>query len=290
MKRCIVLISLVSITISKDIILSKYPCYKPTSQHMNYRNARIVGGYDAKRENTLYMGVLTRSGGNVFCGSSVISEKFLIVAAHCLCNSQNKIMMPNQMRVYVGINKISEINANENNELNKALEVFVEKIIIHPNYKCGKKTDTDIALLQLKRAIIFNENIRPVCLEGDDNDMSSHAVVSGFGLTNENFEIAIKPEILQSAIVELWSNEECQTSYANINKSFVISNRQICAGGRNGHSDSCYSDSGGPLIDSISGNLIGIVSNGIGCGRKGLPGVYVRVSKYKQWIQQHVLL
>lgn len=35
-----------------------------------------------------------------------------------------------------------------------------------------------------------------------------------------------------------------------------------------------------------SGALIGIVSNGVGCGRKGFPGIYTKVSKFTQWIQE----
>lgn len=45
---------------------------------------------------------------------------------------------------------------------------------------------------------------------------------------------------------------------------------------------------GGPLLDNKSGALVGIISTGIGCARHGLPGVYIRVSKFTQWITKHV--
>lgn len=45
---------------------------------------------------------------------------------------------------------------------------------------------------------------------------------------------------------------------------------------------------GGPLIDKKTGNLIGIVSTGVGCARKGLPGIYTRVSRYVKWIKKSV--
>ena len=51
-------------------------------------------------------------------------------------------------------------------------------------------------------------------------------------------------------------------------------------------------DSGGPLmLKTKSGGgtfrhvAVGIVSWGVGCGRPGLPGVYVRLSSYLSWIQ-----
>ena len=48
-------------------------------------------------------------------------------------------------------------------------------------------------------------------------------------------------------------------------------------------------DGGGPLVcttDNISYQLAGIVSWGVECGRKGIPGVYVNVPRYIDWINQ----
>ena len=52
----------------------------------------------------------------------------------------------------------------------------------------------------------------------------------------------------------------------------------MCAGGEDGK-DACKGDGGGPLVCDLGGvwNLAGIVSWGIGCGQRDVPGVYVKV-------------
>ncbi|XP_067214220.1 transmembrane protease serine 11D-like [Linepithema humile] len=54
--------------------------------------------------------------------------------------------------------------------------------------------------------------------------------------------------------------------------------------------DACQGDSGGPLLyERTDGKyeVIGIVSWGIGCANRGIPGVYVKNTDYLNWIKYH---
>jgi secreted trypsin-like serine protease len=53
--------------------------------------------------------------------------------------------------------------------------------------------------------------------------------------------------------------------------------------------DSCYGDSGGPLLYVYNGvtYLVGLVSWGIGCAISGYPGVYTDVNYYRDWITRN---
>jgi secreted trypsin-like serine protease len=50
-------------------------------------------------------------------------------------------------------------------------------------------------------------------------------------------------------------------------------------------------DSGGALIQrdaSGRATLVGVVSVGNGCGRRGYPGIYTKASFYIDWIQKTI--
>ncbi|CAO2611645.1 Tissue-type plasminogen activator [Lemmus lemmus] len=49
-------------------------------------------------------------------------------------------------------------------------------------------------------------------------------------------------------------------------------------------------DSGGPLVCMINKHmtLVGIISWGIGCGQKDVPGIYTKVTNYIDWIQDNM--
>ena len=71
---------------------------------------------------------------------------------------------------------------------------------------------------------------------------------------------------------------------------------EVCAIGRPGgvREDSCTGGGGAPLVcETGEGtgrfSVVGLVAWGLGCGRKGVPGVYTSVAAAREWIDSCTL-
>ncbi|XP_001353486.3 transmembrane protease serine 9 [Drosophila pseudoobscura] len=255
-----------------------------TSQPCTVRNPKIVGGSEAERNEMPFMVSLMRRGGH-FCGGTIISERWILTAGHCICNGLQKFMKPAQIQGVVGLHSIREyLNGIGNGP--DALRVDFKNIVPHPQYDCNN-VQHDIALLELVRPISFTAHVQPSCVGTDKGQRSleeEYGTVSGWGWTHEDQAEGDRADVLRKATVKIWNNEACERSYRALGKSNTIGETQLCAGYENGQIDSCWADSGGPLM-SKEHHLVGVVSTGIGCARPGLPGIYTRVSKYVPWMQ-----
>ena len=98
--------------------------------------------------------------------------------------------------------------------------------------------------------------------------------------------------VLKEVDVPVMSQTECQQQLrqTRLGQDFLLHPGFICAGGEEGK-DACKGDGGSPLVCDIGGawQIAGVVSWGIGCGQRDVPGVYVRVGHYSQWIQEMML-
>lgn len=95
--------------------------------------------------------------------------------------------------------------------------------------------------------------------------------------------------MLQEVDLPILNNTECQKMFVRSGNMKPIIDSFICAGYEQGRKDSCGGDSGGPLSVKRSNGqwvLAGTVSHGIKCALPDQPGVYMRTSYYKPWIDR----
>lgn len=245
-----------------------------TEMKGRWKDERIVGGEDAALNAHPWQGgLVTENETDVWCGAVLISDMYLLTAAHCA-----KSIHPTEEEVYVilGTNQVLE-GASGNQQ-----RISVSEVTIHKDYN-PLNLHNDIALLKLHAPAVLGPTVRPICLSTEDKDYTgTMATVTGWGKLTENGEHS---DTLQEVEVEVVSLEECVASY-NVEN---VTPNHVCAGG-NG-TDSCQADSGGPLVVGAADGsqiLLGITSWGRGCGRLGIPGVYVKVANYLSWISGEV--
>ncbi|KAJ8785221.1 hypothetical protein J1605_007440 [Eschrichtius robustus] len=98
------------------------------------------------------------------------------------------------------------------------------------------------------------------------------------------FPLGSSQNHLRQVQVDLIDTKTCNEHKA-YNKA--ITPRMLCAGSLKGNRDACQGDSGGPLVSPDARDiwyLAGIVSWGDECGHPNKPGVYARVTAFRDWI------
>ncbi|XP_044850753.1 transmembrane protease serine 12 isoform X2 [Mauremys mutica] len=191
---------------------------------------------------------------------------------------------PYYWRVVIGLHDISRPERHTE-------KYSVREIIVHSEFRI-ETFENDIALFKLYKSVSYNDYIQPICLPFVHIHLNinnqTKCFISGWGSISEKGEGS---PILQEAQVDIIPSDICNGFewYEG-----MVNNNMFCAGFESGGIDSCQGDSGGPLVcyhlDTSKYYLIGITSFGFGCGRPKLPGIYVRVSRYRRWIKARLLL
>ncbi|MFE7898709.1 S1 family serine peptidase [Streptomyces sp. NPDC057424] len=232
----------------------------------------VIGGFPVEASQSPWTVALSsrdRFGGTragQFCGGAVVGRTTVLTAAHCL---DEDVLggPPERVRDLKVIAGRTDLLSGRGGQ-----EISVRRTWVNPAYD-GVSNAGDFAVLTLAEPL-RSDSIITMAADGDPAYAAGGtATVYGWGDTSGTGEY---PDSLRAARVRVLPDALCAEAYPGGADGTYDVTSMLCAGEAEGGRDACQGDSGGPLVSQ--GRLVGLVSWGIGCGRAGNPGVYMRVS------------
>ncbi|XP_053949116.1 serine protease SP24D-like [Anastrepha ludens] len=227
-------------------------------------NGRIVGGTDANIGQFPHQVSLQREDGSHTCGGSIISENFILTAAHC-------VVVGNGIEPYPARYFQVRVGSIQRAAGGKLLQL--KRIIVNKTY--GNFLN-DVALLELEQPLVFTDNIKAIEMASEEVPSGEDVGISGWGRLYTGGPI---PHRLQFNTLKALNTEECDASIQMGHDSIICLAHQADNG-------ACNGDSGGPA--TYEGKLVGVAGFVVnGCGST-YPDGYAKVAYHRDWIRSYI--
>lgn len=284
--------------------------YVPRCGRRNDRgiNVRITGFQEGESQfgEIPWMAAVLRVedvGGeekNLFvCGGALIHPQVVMTAAHCIAKQADA-----RLRVRLG-----EWDTQHTTEFYAHEDFNVAKVEVHERFN-GRNLHNDMALLFLEQPVTLKEHIDTLCLPEPGVDYTgAECIATGWG--KDRFDSGQYQTVLKQVALQRVGHDYCQQQLrtTRLGGRFNLDASFTCAGAPPTVSavaaasaeadkskpvaDTCTGDGGSPLAcrDPAQPDRYvhgGVVAWGIGCGEKGIPGVYADPQQFLYWIDEHV--
>uniref|UniRef100_A0A8C9Z253 trypsin n=1 Tax=Sander lucioperca TaxID=283035 RepID=A0A8C9Z253_SANLU len=212
----------------------------------------IIDGKKAPEKSMLYMASVQNENGQHVCGGFLVSNNFVVTAAHC--------------DVVLGTHDLSRVE--------KTVK-YIEKICQHPSYNSNIR-ENDILLLKVGGKDNTFYKGQPIQLPTSEINNNEKCSVAGWGNTETNkLEQRIVDE-LRVVDVSIINRDVCKKEWSNLPVNVICADKGLYISCSQG-------DLGGPLV--CDGTAVGVASfyKNKDCDT---PNVYTDISKSLTWINK----
>ncbi|XP_075943411.1 trypsin-3-like [Anarhichas minor] len=219
--------------------------------------SEIINGELAPENSMLYMASLQNSKGHHICGGFLISEDFVLTAAHC-----DDVIT----HVVLGTHDLKSVNDDN--------KISIKEKHKHKSFK-NVGSGNDIMLFKLSKNVSLNGRVQTIPLPTSEMNTQDDCQVAGWGYIKTGGTAVDDLSVVNVSIINL---KDCTQVWGSLPANVM------CAGGYDTDKGFCQGDSGGPLV--CNGKAVGVVSfnNNFNCNYPDKPNVYTDVSKYLPWI------
>lgn len=233
------------------------------------------------------LGLINQTNYRHRCGANIISQNFILTAAHCVKDIGNNYnpqlyqrQTGNSLVVIAGIDSLNPSEANPETEI-----YLIQKISYNTNYR--SITDPfDIAVLRTSKIIKFNSRVRTIRLPSSSNPAVVYGrrlTVVGWGVTEQGVLSNRLRMTEMTSINFMGLRGECNGLDSKFYCMKDLTSTQ---------SNACFGDSGGPLVRKENNQwvLYGLTSFGQSSNEgeciNTLPGFFTKVPSLLTWVNQ----